>query len=774
MTAEPRPTASIGMRVPMVDGPDKVSGKAKYTADFYRPGALAGRILRSPVGHAEITEVDVSAARALPGVKAIVTGADCDKTFGVLPIAMNEYPLARDRVRYRGEPIAAVAAVDDATALAALDLIKVTYTELPAYYTSEDALTPDAVALHDERPGNMERHAEFEIGDVAAGFAEADLVREETYQCAEVCQVQIETHAALVEYDAERERMTVYASTQVPYYVHLMLARCLDMDKGRIRVIKPHIGGGFGCRTEALHVEIICALLARAAGATTRLVLNREETFITHRGRPETSIKIKIGMKKDGRITAVECSNVQRGGAYSGYGIVTILYAGSLLYAIYDIPAIKYDGIRALTNTPPCGAMRGHGTVNIRYAFESHLDAMGAELGLDPFQVRRTNLLEVPTFTPNDLMVTSYGLPECLDWVEQASGWCERKGKLPPGRGLGMACSHYVSGASKPVHWTGEPHAVVNLKLDFDGSIVLLTGAPEIGQGSSTVLTQCVAEVLGLDVSRIRIVASDSLLTPKDNGSYSSRVTYMVGNAAIEAAENLKGVMVAAAARKLDARPEDIDCLGEVYRASSQDKGMSYEEVVAAALEDTGTITVKGTYSTLAAAQGGKKYRGAAIGGSMGYSYAAQVVEVSVDPDTAEVKVEKVWVAHDCGRALNPLTVEGQVQGSVWMGMGQALSEETRFFEGLPISANMLDYRVPTIVESPDIEVKIVESIDPNGPFGAKEAGEGSLGGFLGALVNAVADATDVRMSELPVTPDRLLEALEKYERENGGLRGAA
>ena len=774
MTAEPRPTATIGMRVPMVDGPDKVSGKAKYTADFYRPGALAGRILRSPVGHAEITEVDVSAARALPGVKAIVTGADCDKTFGVLPIAMNEYPLARDRVRYRGEPIAAVAAVDDATALAALDLIKVTYTELPAYYSSKDALAPDAVALHDERPGNMERRAEFEIGDVAAGFAEADLVREETYQCAEVCQVQIETHAALVEYDAERERMTVYASTQVPYYVHLMLARCLDMDKGRIRVIKPHIGGGFGCRTEALHVEIICALLARAAGATTRLVLNREETFITHRGRPETSIKIKIGMKKDGRITAVECNNVQRGGAYSGYGIVTILYAGSLLYAIYDIPAIKYDGIRALTNTPPCGAMRGHGTVNIRYAFESHLDAMGAELGLDPFEVRRTNLLDVPTFTPNDLMVTSYGLPECLDWVEQASGWCERKGKLPPGRGLGMACSHYVSGASKPVHWTGEPHAVVNLKLDFDGSIVLLTGAPEIGQGSSTVLTQCVAEVLGLDVSRIRIVASDSLLTPKDNGSYSSRVTYMVGNAAIEAAENLKGVMVAAAARKLDARPEDIDCLGEVYRASSQDKGMSYEEVVAAALEDTGTITVKGTYSTLAAAQGGKKYRGAAIGGSMGYSYAAQVVEVSVDPDTAEVKVEKVWVAHDCGRALNPLTVEGQVQGSVWMGMGQALSEETRFFEGLPISANMLDYRVPTIVESPDIEVKIVESIDPNGPFGAKEAGEGSLGGFLGALVNAVADATDVRMSELPVTPDRLLEALEKYERENGGLRGAA
>ena len=427
---------------------------------------------------------------------------------------------------------------------------------------------------------------------------------------------------------------------------------------------------------------------------------------------------------------------------------------------------MRYTGTRALTNTPPCGAMRGHGTVNVRFAFEAHLDAMAAELGLDPFAVRRANLLKAPTFTENDLMVKSYGLPECLDWVEEASAWRDRKGTLPPGRGLGMACSHYVSGASKPVHWTGEPHAVVNLKLDFDGAIVLLTGAAEIGQGSSTVLAQCVAEVMGLDLSRIRVVASDSRVTPKDNGSYSSRVTFMVGNAAIEAAENLKGVLIEAAAKKLDAQPKDVECLGEVYRAASQDRGIDYEDVVAAALEDSGTITAKGTFSTIPESHGGKKYRGAAIGGTMGFSYAAQVVEVSVDPDTAFVKIEKVWVAHDCGYALNPLTVEGQVQGSVWMGMGQAMSEETRFHNGMPIAANMLDYRIPTIVESPDIEVKIVESIDPHGPFGAKEAGEGSLSGFPGAVAAAIADAMGVRVTELPITPDRLMAAIEAYEKE--------
>jgi 4-hydroxybenzoyl-CoA reductase subunit alpha len=765
------PVHSIGGYVPMVDGPEKVAGRAKYTADLVRPGLLAGRIYRSPYAHAEILEVDVAAAARLPGVKAVVTGADCDKTFGVLPIARSEHPLARDKVRYKGEPVAAVAAVDDATARKAVELIRMKVRELPAYYTAAAALAPDAVGLHARRPGNIERDVLFELGSVEDGFAAADLVREATYNCAEVCQNQMEMHAALAEYDAERERITVHASTQVPYYVHLMLAQVLDMDMSRIRVIKPHVGGGFGCRTEALNVELITALLARKAGGSVRTVITREETFITHRGRPETDIRLKIGLRRDGRISAVECECDQRGGAHSGYGVVTILYSGSMLYAIYDLHNVKYIGRRVLTNTPPCGAFRGHGTVDVRFAFESLLDQMARELNLDPFAVRRANLLAAPTFTDNDLMINSYGLPQCLDWVETASGWRARKGRLARGKGLGMACSHYISGASKPVNWTGEPHATVKLKLDFDGSIVLLTGAAEIGQGSSTVLVQTVAEVLGLDISRIRIVSGDSDVVPKDNGSYSSRVTFMVGNAAIEAAQNLKALLVAAAARKLDAEPGDIECLGEVYRAGVQDKGLSFQEVVTAALAEAGTITVTGNYSTIPESHGGKKYRGAAIGGTMGYSYSAQVVEVSVDEDTGVVSVDKVWVAHDCGKALNRLTVEGQVQGSVWMGMGQAMSEEAAYHDGLLVTANMLDYRVPTIFDSPPIEVGIVESNDPHGPFGAKEAGEGSLAAFLPALTNAIADAIGVRFNDLPVTPDRVFAALEKRRRAkpNGG-----
>jgi 4-hydroxybenzoyl-CoA reductase subunit alpha len=760
-----RTPRGVGCRVPLIDGIEKVTGKAIYTADLDTPDALHGRILRSPVSHGEIVRIDVSQARALPGVRAIVTGADCPHTYGVIPIAMNEYPLARDKVRYRGEPIAAVAAVDARVAEQALDLIELEIRELPACYTAEDARMPGAALLHDDKPGNLEREAHHEFGDVAAGFAAADLVSSERFLCAEVNHAQMEPHAALADYDPERGRLTLHSVSQVPYYVHLMLARCLDMDTSRIRVIKPFVGGGFGARTETLNFELIAGLLARAANGKVMMRLTREETLITHRGRPDTRIDMKIGLTRDGRITAVECQVMQRGGAYAGYGLVTILYAGALLHGLYDIPTVKYDGYRVYANLPPCGAMRGHGTVDVRHAFECLLDRMARQLGLDPFAVRRANLLTAPTRTLNDLMINSYGLPECLDRVEAASGWHKRKGKLPPGRGLGMACSHYVSGAAKPVHWTGEPHAVVSMKLDFDGSVTAFTGASDIGQGSTTMVALAAAEILNVDLARIRVITNDSAITPKDNGSYSSRVTFMVGNAAIEAATRLRELLVAAAARTLEADPEDITCAAETFSVrGSEQSMMSFAEVAAAALAEDGTITVKGTFSCPPEAQGGK-HRGGAVGSTMGFSYAAQVVEVSVDVDTGMIAVEKVWAALDCGYAINPLAVEGQVEGSVWMGMGQALCEETHYAEGLPAHASLLEYRMPTIVESPDIEVHIVESHDPLGPFGAKEAGEGALSGFPPALVNAVADAIGLDTNSLPLTPDRLMDALVAQRR---------
>jgi 4-hydroxybenzoyl-CoA reductase subunit alpha len=741
MTIAGRPT-------PLADGIEKVTGRARFTADL-GSGFLSAEILRSPHAHAEIVRIDTSRARALPGVRAVLTGADCSVPYGILPIAHNEYPLARERVRYWGEPVAAVAAEDEKTARAALELIEVEYRPLPAYFSAKDAAAEGAVQLHGGKAGNLEREVDHAFGDVQGGFAAADLVCEARFHYAEVTHAQLEPDAALAEYDAERERLTMQSVSQVPYYVHLTLAQCLGMSPSQIRVVKPFVGGGFGHRTECLNFEIIAALLARAAKGTVRVELTREQTFVMHHGRPESDIRLKIGLKKTGEITAVEAECIQRGGAYAGYGIVTILYAGALLHALYRVPAVKYRGVRVYSNTPPCGPMRGHGSVNMRHAFESLLDAMAAELDLDPFVVRRANLIVPPHRTANDLQVNSCGLAECLDRVEAASQWKARKGQLPRGRGLGMACSHYVSGAAKPVHWTGEPHATVNLRLDFDGSVTLLTGAADIGQGSSTLLAMVAAEVLGIELARIRVIAADSALTPKDNGSYSSRVSFMAGNAALAAAQEMKRIL------------------------DSTEKN-SFEEKVRAALAENGPITTRGTYTVAPDLQGGK-FRGAAVGPSPAFSYAAQVVEVAVDEETGEVKLEKVWVAQDCGFAINPLAVEGQIQGAVWMGMGQAMGEATRYDapHGLPMAANFLDYRFPTIADSPPIDVQIVEARDPNGPFGAKEASEGALAGFLAAFTNALADAIGVRPDELPVSQDRLFELLRERRRSER-LRSAA
>jgi 4-hydroxybenzoyl-CoA reductase subunit alpha len=753
----------IGMPTPLIDGIDKVTGRARYTADIAAPGALVGRILRSPHAHARIVSIDTRAAQALPGVHAVCTGDDTPVPFGVLPIAENEYPLARGKVRYRGDPVAAVAADDEATAERALALINVRYEPLPAYITTKAAMKPGAVAIHDDKPDNVLREVHAEFGDTAAGFAQAHLVREKTFTFAEVNHAHLEPNATLAEYDLDRDGVTLHTTTQVPYYVHLKVAGCLQIAESQVRVIKPFLGGGFGARTECLHFEIIAALLARQARATVRLLQTREETFLAHRGRPWTQVVMKIGLTREGRITALALQATQAGGAYAGYGIITILYTGALMHGIYDIPAIKHDAWRVYTNTPPCGAQRGHGTVDTRAAFEAVLTDMAAELGLDALAVRQRNLLpQVPYRTMYAQNVLSYGLPECLDKVKLASGWDQRKGRMPKGRGLGLACSHFVSGTSTPKHWTGEPHATVQLRLDFDGGVTLFTGAADIGQGSSTMAAQCAAEVLDVALSRIRVISSDSAVTPKDNGSYSSRVTFMVGRASIAAAQELRALLVKAVAGRLKVEPDEVELRDELFCARDSDQaGLSWIEAVRAAMVDSGAVTVKGTYTCPIEFQGDKKIRGSAIGATMGFCYAAQVVEASVDELTGKVTAHKVWVAVDVGRALNPLAVEGQTQGGVWMGLGQALSEATAYDDGRMLHGNLLDYRVPTMAESPDIEVFIVESLDPNGPFGAKEASEGMLAGILPALREAVQEAAGVDCDHFPISPDRVAERLD-------------
>ena len=790
----------------MVDAAGKTTGAGKYTDDLSVPGMLVGKILHSPYPHARIKRMDTSRAEKLDGVLAVAIGQDAPNTYGILPVGHDEHALAVDKVRYVGDNVACVAAVDEATADRALELIEVEYEVLPAYFDPEESMKAKTDLIHDNKPHNLEKDYHHAFGDPDKGFAEADYVAEARFVANEVTHAAMEPHSTLASFEIDSQtgkpgRLIVWSSTQVPYYLQHKLSLVLEMPMVQIRVIKPLVGGGFGGKSEVIPLEIIAAIAARKARAPVKITYTREEVFWAHRGRPRTLIDLKTGVKNDGSITAVKARVVQDGGAYCSYGVVTILYSGALLGALYDIPNIQYDGYRVLTNKPACGAMRGHGTVNVRFAFESQLDELAATINLDPAEIRRRNLLKPPCITVNGLRVQSYGLPECIEKTVERSGWKDRQGKLGKGRGLGIACSHYVSGAANSIIRSDMPHSTVNIKIDRDGGVVVYTGASEIGQGSDTMTVQIAAETLGCSLGRIRIVAADTDLTPIDIGSYSSRVTFMAGNATLRAAAEVKKQIVSAAARKMGCAADELvfrdDVVvrkklagesaattqshsatqseasvsgrveGQILRGSLQQKrkdegpkdSMSFEEAVVAAIDFNGTLTGTGSYAPPAEARGGK-HKGGGVGPSPAYSYSAQVAEVSVDEETGEVTVHKVWAAHDCGRALNPVSVEGQIIGSVWMGMGQALTEEMVWKDGMLMNPGLLEYRSPSSVESPEVEPIIVESVDPEGPFGAKECSEGSLAATIPAIANAIYDAVGIRMHESPFTPERVLAAL--------------
>jgi len=806
----------IGKPIAMVDAASKTTGTGKYTDDLSLPGMLVGRILHSPYPHARIKRIDTSRAEKLEGVVAVVTGKDAPNPYGILPVGHDEHALALDKVRYVGDNVACVAALDEATADKALELIDVEYEVLPAYFDPEEAMKAETDLIHDNKPHNIEKDYHHVFGDPEKSFAEADHVAEARFIANEVTHAAMEPHSTLAAFEIDPHtgkpgRLTVWSSPQVPYYLQHKLSLVLEMPMAQIRVIKPLVGGGFGGKSEVIPLEIIAAIAARAARAPVKITYTREEVFWAHRGRPRTIVDLKTGVTKEGRITAVKARVIQDGGAYCSYGVVTILYSGALLGALYDIPNMQYDGYRVLTNKPACGAMRGHGTVNVRFAFESQLDELAAKVGLDPAEIRQRNLLRPPCITINGLRVQSYGLPECIEKVVERSGWKQRKGKLPRGRGLGIGCSHYVSGAANSIIRSDMPHSTVNMKIDRDGGVVVYTGASEIGQGSDTMTAQIAAEVLGCSLARVKIIAADTDLTPIDIGSYSSRVTFMAGNATLRAAEELKKQIASAAAHKMNCAPEDLifrnDIVfkrdnvgagvppvqapggdkrgrsslhrpageasvsgrveGQILRGSLQQKrkdegpkdSMSFEEAVVAAIDFHGALTGTGSYAPPPESRGGK-FKGAGVGPSPAYSYSAQVAEVSVDEDTGEVTVHKVWAAHDCGRALNPVSVEGQIIGSVWMGMGQALTEEMVWKDGMLMNPGLLEYRSPSSVESPEVEPIIVESIDPEGPFGAKECSEGSLAATIPAIANAIYDAVGIRLHECPFTPERVLAAL--------------
>ncbi|MEZ6013795.1 MAG: molybdopterin cofactor-binding domain-containing protein [Planctomycetota bacterium] len=760
----------IGKPNRKVDGLAKATGAAVYADDLSLPGMLHAKTLRSPHQHARIVSIDASRALALPGVRAVITGQDMPIKYGVIPWTPDENALAVDKVRFIGDEVAAVAAIDEDTANAALDLIDVVYEVLPAFLDPRESLAQGAAApIHaSKKGGNVSKHVQLEFGDVEAAAASADIVLEGEYRFHGSTHGAIEPHCAVARFDADGT-LTLWSSTQITHYVHRALSSVLELAPERIRVIQPCLGGAFGGKSDPFSLEFCVAKLAQVTGRPVKMLWTREEVFYAHRGRHPMQLRYRTSATKDGRVTGVDATILIDGGSYSSFGLVTTYYSGQLLTGPYAFPSYRFDSTRVFTNKPPCGPKRGHGSVQPRFAFESQLDELAAALALDPIELRRINFIGEHTQTVNGQRITSNGFLRCLELVEAASGWRERYGKLPRGRGLGVAGSMYISGTNYPIYPNDMPQAGIQLKADRSGLVTVFTGGNDIGQGSNTVVALIVAEELGMEVQNVRVVAADTDLCPVDLGAYSSRVTFMVGNATIDAARKLRDQVVAALAETWAIEPRRVRLMGgKAFDLEDPARVIPTREAFQIAEARFDTLGATGSYNTPTL---GGDYRGGTIGASPAYSFTAHVVEVEVDEETGRVTVHKVWCAHDCGRALNPTLVAGQIEGSCYMGVAEALLEDhdvNRF--GLHAGPSLLDYRMPTALDTPEIEAFIVESLDPEGPYGAKEAGEGPLHSSIPAIANAIYDAVGLRMRELPFTPAKVLRALrEQRAAQNAG-----
>jgi 4-hydroxybenzoyl-CoA reductase subunit alpha len=768
----------IGKARAKIDGLAKATGTAQYTDDLTLPGMLHAKILRSPHAHARIRSIDASAALALPGVHAVVTGQDMPIPYGVIPWTPDEHALALHKARFIGDEVAAVAAVDEDTANAALKLIRVDYEPLHAFLDPEEALRTPEPQIHEQTPeqkakepkGNVSKHVRLEFGDVEAALASAHVVVEDDYEFHGTTHTPIEPHCALAQYGADGV-LTVWSSTQITHYVQRALARVLELPEARVRVVQPCLGGAFGGKSDPFALEFVVALLAMRTGRPVKCLWTREEVFYAHRGRHPMKMRYRSGATKDGRLLGVDAKILIDGGSYSSFGLVTTYYSGQLLTGPYHFPTYRFDSTRVFTNKPPCGPKRGHGSVQPRFAFEVQLDQLAEKLALDPLELRRRNFQGENVQTVNGQRVTSNGFLSCLDEVERASGWRARRGKLPRGRGLGVAGSMYISGTNYPVYPNSMPQAGVQLKVDRSGLVMVFTGGNDIGQGSNSIARTIVAEELGLDPADVRVMAADTDLCPVDLGAYSSRVTFMVGNALIDACRKLKAKLVTALAAEWQVPEARVDfALGAAHDREQPAKRLSMREVFHLAETRFDTLGETGSYNT---PKLGGDYRGGSIGASPAYSFTAHVVEAEVDEETGRITVHHCWIAHDCGRALNPMLVAGQIEGSAYMGIAEALMEDHRVNRfGLHAGPSLLDYRIPTAVDTPELHALIVESLDPEGPYGAKEAGEGPLHPSIPAISNAVFDAVGIRLRHLPFTPAKVLAALrEQKSAARGGLR---
>jgi len=770
-----KPLNVVGKPFRKVDARAKCTGQTKFADDIILPRMLACKILRSHEPHALIKNIDLSKALALPGVFAIVTGKDFPIPYGILPVSQDEHALCIDKVRFVGDPVAAVAAIDEDVAFDAMNLIEVEYERLQTITSIEEGLLVDEPRIHDYGDGgNVHKKVSLEFGDMDEGFAEADLVREDTFFYEGNTHLPMEQHAAVAYFDPD-EKLTLWSSTQTPHYVHRALAKVLEMPASHIRVIATPNGGGFGGKSDPFNHEVVVSKLAMITGRPVKCTLTREEVFYCHRGRHPVLMHVKTGVKKDGAITAMHFKSFLDGGAYGSYGVASTFYTGALQTVTYEVPRYKFQGARVFTNKPPCGPKRGHGTPQPRYALEVHLDKIAEQLNLDPAEMRRRHLVPPNSVTANYLRIGSMGLGACIDKVVEGSGWKDKFawsnwrsaiGNRQSRKGIGIACSSYICGAGLPIYWNNMPQSGVQLRLDRQGGVCVMCGSTDIGQGSDSILAYIVAEILGIDPFDIRIVTADTDLTPVDLGSYSSRVTLMTGNAAIQAAERARELLTMAVAEKLSVPIENISFAERrAFDVENPDVGVSFAEAVVLAESKFGTIGTVGSYTP---PRSPGKYKGAGVGPSPAYSYSAAVAEVDVDPSTGIVTVDRVWIAHDIGKSINPVLVMGQVEGSVYMGLGEILMEEMSYRANRNVVhkfPSLLEYKSPTTLEMCDVKTYLIEDPDPNGPFGAKEVGQGPLLPVPPAVANAVYNAVGVRVDEVPITPEKVLKALREKEK---------
>lgn len=768
----------VGKRILRKDGPEKVTGKAIYSVDIQLRGKLVGRILRSPHAHARILNIDTSRAQQVPGVKAIITAKD---THGIKHgfvetprYPADQYPLAMDKVRFVGEEVAAVAATDVYAADEALNLIEVEYEPLPAVFDPEEAMLKGAPEIHPTHPkvkeglSNIGGKTATIWGDVEAGFREADYIREDRFESHLRTHGYLEPQATVANFDSDG-KLNVWTSSQGPFIKRAKLAKTLGLPQSAVRVRKAYVGGAFGGKIDLFSHEFCAALLSMKTSRPVEIIATREEIFTAYRHGQPLIVTIKTGVKKDGTIVAQELKTINNSGAYRGSGVVVIFLAWGFTMAPYRVPNLKYDGYSVYTNNPIRTPQRGHGAPQLRFAVESQLDMIAEELGLDPMEIRLKNARESGEMLPNGDNVHNCGLKNCLldiakhtDFKNKSGNKMGQSGRFR--KGIGVGVSSYFGGS---LIYPNSSSVLV--KMNDDGSVTLLTGAMDIGQGAETILSQIVAEELKLPMEEIQVVAADTETTPVDIGSWISGNAYVCGNAARVAAGDVRKKLKALAARELEVDTRDLVVKDKrVHVAGSQERSLSYAHLVALSIQKHRgdpiignghwrTMRDEPTHPSLASTKGRW---------TENYAFDAQTAEVEVDTETGKVRLLKAVTAHDCGFPINPLLVEGQIDGQISMALGHAFLEEIIMEKGRTLNPSWLDYRMPSIREIADSEHLdvITEQYQIGKPYRTKEVGEGYVSAILAAIANAIYDAVGVRLFSTPFTPEKILKGLGKLK----------